>query len=60
MAAAVKSEFGVDAELIQGHGGIFDVSVDGAIAFTNAGRCGPLPWPEEVVQAIRDARGSGR
>jgi len=34
LAASLKKEFGVDAELIRGTGGIFDVRVDGELVFS--------------------------
>ncbi len=39
--------------MIKGSGGIYDVLVDGEVAFTKAGACGPLPRPDEVVGALR-------
>ena len=34
MAAAIKREKGIDAELIQGAGGIFDVEVNGQVIYS--------------------------
>ena len=34
MAAQLKEEFGVEATLIKGHSGVFDVTVDGDLVFS--------------------------
>ena len=52
MAAEISKELGVDAELIKGDKGIFDVVADGTLVFSkyNEGR---FPNPGEVVEALR-------
>ena len=52
MAAELKSEFGVEARLIRGGGGIFDVRVDGDLVFSKF-RVGRFPDPDEVETVIR-------
>ena len=54
LAAELKREFDVDAELIKGSGGVFDVTVDGKLVFSKY-RNGDFPKPGEVVVALRQA-----
>ncbi len=51
MAASLKRRFGVDAQLIRGKNGVFDVHVDGTLVFSKDDR-GRFPEPGEVEQAI--------
>jgi predicted Rdx family selenoprotein len=37
---------------VGGHGGVFDVTVDGQLAFTNKGRGCGVPAASEVVEAL--------
>lgn len=57
MAAAIKKEFGVEAKLLAGHNGVFQVSVDGQLAYDNHMKCGPMPKPEDIIPSIRELRG---
>jgi selenoprotein W-related protein len=43
---------GIQAELIQGSGGIFDVTADGAVIYSKH-RTGRFPENAEVLQALR-------
>jgi selenoprotein W-related protein len=43
---------GMQAELIQGSGGIFDVTADGALIYSKH-RTGRFPENAEVLQALR-------
>ena len=43
---------GIDAELIAGSGGIFDVAADGRVVFSKH-RMGRFPAPGEVVALLR-------
>ena len=54
MAASLKKEFGVDAELIQGGGGIFDVKLDGKLIYSKH-EMGRFPEHDEVIDAVREA-----
>ena len=49
----MKEELGLEAELIVGHSGIFEVAVDGKVVATKT-RTG-FPSPEEVVDAVSRA-----
>lgn len=43
MAAAIKNEFGILATLKEGHNGIFEVSLNEDLIYTNRGACDKLP-----------------
>jgi selT/selW/selH-like putative selenoprotein len=53
LAAAIKEEFGVDTELIQGGGGIFLVIADGVTLFSKK-EAGRFPEHEEVLAQLRN------
>jgi predicted Rdx family selenoprotein len=55
VAAALKKELGVEADLEKGHSGIFEVAVNGKVVATK-GRSG-FPTPEQVVDAVARALG---
>ncbi len=48
----MKRDFGVDAELVRGDSGIFDVEVDGDRIFSKHQQ-GRFPEPAEVLDALR-------
>ena len=52
LAAEIENKFGVKPELVPGHGGIYEVVVDGEIVFTNHSE-GHIPEHEEVLQKIQ-------
>lgn len=56
MAAEIRKEFGLGAELIAGGGGVFEVHLDGEMVFTNR-RTGGVPEPRPVIEALRFALG---
>lgn len=51
MAAELKDTLNIDAELIRGGGGVFDVAVDGEVVYTKA-QTGRFPQRGEVTKAI--------
>jgi selT/selW/selH-like putative selenoprotein len=55
LAASLRKEFGVDAELIRGSGGVFDVHVDGKSIFSKHDM-GRFPHEGEVEELIRASR----
>ena len=55
LAAELKQRFGVDAELIVGHEGIFDVEVDGRKVFSKFD-VKRFPNPGEVEEGIAASR----
>ena len=52
MAAAIRGEFGVEAELVKGDNGIFDVEVDGRRIFSKH-EVGRFPDTDEVLALLR-------
>ncbi len=56
MQAALKDRFGVDAELIGGHGGTFLVTVDGRKIYDKLAT-GRFPEETEVITAIEQKQG---
>lgn len=52
MAAAVKKELGVEAELVEGSGGVFDITADGIVLFSKAA-AGRFPEAEEILAPVR-------
>ncbi len=55
MAVALKDDLDVDAELLPGSGGIFEVAVDGAVVA--AKRLGHFPTEKDVLDAVGKALG---
>jgi selT/selW/selH-like putative selenoprotein len=52
LAAEIKQALGIEAELVKGANGVFDVAADGALLFSRH-RDGRFPEPAEVVTALR-------
>jgi selenoprotein W-related protein len=57
LAASLKQEFGIEAELIRGKDGVFDVHADGRLVFSKH-ELGRFPEPGEVERVIREMRRS--
>ena len=55
MAAELKQSLDVDATLIPGAGGIFEVKRDGRMVYNKA-EIGRFPKPGEVTAILNDAR----
>lgn len=53
LAAALEKEFGIKANLKEGHGGIFEVAVNDQVAYSNLKQCGRFPENEEIFEKIR-------
>jgi selT/selW/selH-like putative selenoprotein len=51
LAAKIREEIGVEAELIRGDDGIFDVSVDGKRIYSKD-ETGRFPEPEEILSEL--------
>jgi selenoprotein W-related protein len=51
LAAEIKQAYGVDAELIAGGGGIFDVRANGTLLFSKHD-VGRFPETPEVIAAL--------
>ena len=58
MQAAIKSKYGMTAELREGVGGIFEVSIDGEVVYTNETTY-RFPTDEEIFEKI-DAKRATR
>jgi selT/selW/selH-like putative selenoprotein len=52
----LKKRFGVDAELIRGKEGVFDVRVDGKLIFSKH-ELGRFPEPDEVENKVERLKG---
>jgi hypothetical protein len=57
VAAAIEKEFGLGSELIGGHGGVFEVRLDGAEVFRNDPVLCGVPEDGAVLDALRGALG---
>lgn len=52
MAAELKQHLGVDSTLTAGHGGVFEVTVDGKVIFAKSS-VGRFPEPGEIVGMLQ-------
>jgi hypothetical protein len=52
LADAIKDTFGITANLVEGHDGIYEVSANSDIVYTNQGKCSRLPTTGEVLKEI--------
>ena len=52
MAAELKRHLDVDAKLIAGGGGVFEVTVDGRLIFSKK-LAGRFPDPTEIVELLQ-------
>ena len=52
LADAIKDTFDIPANLIEGHDGIYEVTVNMDIVYTNRGKCSRLPTTGEVLKEI--------
>ena len=55
MQAAIKSKYGMTAELREGVSGIFEVSIDGEVVYTNETTF-RFPTDEEIFEKIDAAK----
>ena len=53
MAAAIEEKFGLTTTLIEGHGGIFEVTVMGLLVYSNQQAGGRFPDNDAIFQEIR-------
>ena len=59
MAAAIKDKLGITAKLKKGHGGIFEVAIDGKVVYTNRNVCGSLPTEAGIVKKTEEFSKTG-
>jgi selT/selW/selH-like putative selenoprotein len=52
VAAEIKRDLGIEAALVRGPTGVFDVAVDGKVIFSRH-ETGRFPHDGEIVQALR-------
>ena len=52
MAASIQAEFGVEAELVKGDAGVFDVVVDDRTIFSKD-EAGRFPDNDEILAQLR-------
>ena len=56
LAADLKEKFGINAELIQSGGGVFEVVADGELVFSKK-KLGRFPEHQEVFDEIEELQG---
>jgi hypothetical protein len=53
LAAAIEAKFGLKATLNEGHNGIYEVTINGDVVYTNQGQCSQgLPTDEQIFEEI--------
>ena len=60
MAADIEQTFGIKAALVEGHGGIFKVSVNERIIYSNHKECYQQFIPENIIRDIGKAISSDK
>lgn len=53
MAASIKNKLGINAELKQGHNGIYQVAVNGTLIYSNQGKCSQRPNEGDILREIQ-------
>jgi selenoprotein W-related protein len=51
LAAAIQRAHGIEPELIEGSGGVFDVTVDGKLIYSKF-QTGRFPEDDEILQQL--------
>ena len=59
LSAAIESRFGVVAKLEEGHGGIYEVRINGDVVFNNFEQGGRLPTDAQIFREIRERAEAG-
>jgi predicted Rdx family selenoprotein len=57
LAAAIESSFGMTAELVEGHDGIYEVTLDGELVYSNQKGDYGFPIPQRIVDRLGVAMG---
>lgn len=52
LAAEIEKTFGVAVELLEGHNGIYEVSVNEDVIYTNQGKCSRFPMVGKIKGSI--------
>ena len=53
LAARIKDIFGIAPQLVEGHNGIYETSINGQVVATNQGKCTGITPDEEILHEIR-------
>lgn len=53
LVARIREIFGISPNLIEGHNGIYEVTINGKVVVTKQGKCSGIPSEEEILQEIR-------
>jgi len=56
LAAAIEGNFGTTASLKEGHGGIFEITVNNDLIYSNQKESGQFPEKEAIFQEISKYR----
>ena len=59
LAAAIKDKLGITAKLKKGHGGIFEVAIDGKVLYTNRNVCGSFPTEDDILRKTKEYSETG-
>lgn len=57
LAATIQDRYGLEARLVEGHDGIYEVRVDGEVLYTNQEPPGGLPEEAELLTLL-EGRGA--
>ena len=58
LAAAIKTAFDVEANLVKGHDGIYEVSAGGRVVYSNSKTCKTgFPEHREIIESISSTTG---
>ncbi len=55
LAARIKEIFGITPKLVEGHDGIYEVSLNGKVIVTNRGKCTGVPSEDQILTAVRSS-----
>ncbi len=53
LAASIKEIFGITPKLVEGHDGIYEISLNGNVIATNQGKCTGVPNEDQILSAVR-------
>jgi hypothetical protein len=53
LAATIEDVFGIVPQLVEGHNGIYEVTINGDVAATNQGKCTGVPGEDDILSVIR-------
>jgi hypothetical protein len=57
LAASIKDHFGIDPVFVEGHEGIFEISINNSKVYTNNSECSILPETSLILEKINLAGG---